>query len=222
MISVLLVDDQEVVRAGLRALVERDNDIAVVGEAADGAAGLEQTRRLRPDVVLMDLRMPRLDGVSATRAIAEDPALGGVRVLVLTTFEEDEDVLAAIRAGAAGFLLKDIAPDDLRAAIRSVSAGGALLAPAVTRTVMSLLGEARGSPDPGLVADLTDREVEVLTRIGHGDSNEQIARGLFISPATARTYVSRLLSKAGARDRSQLVVLAFDAGLVRPGDSRRT
>jgi DNA-binding NarL/FixJ family response regulator len=221
MIRIVLVDDQELVRTGLRALAERDGDIQVVGEAADGRTGLSRVRELRPDLVLMDLRMPRLDGIAATAEIIADPALDGVRVVVLTTFDEDEDVLAALRAGAAGYLLKDIGPSALREAIRVVAGGEALLSPAVTTTVLARLGEHLASPvDPGLLEGLTPREREVLGLVGRGMSNDEIGAALFLSPATARTYVSRLLAKLHARDRSRLVVLAYESGLVRPGDGR--
>jgi DNA-binding NarL/FixJ family response regulator len=221
MIRIVLVDDQELVRTGLRALAERDGDIEVVGEAADGRAGLSRVRELRPDLVLMDLRMPRLDGIAATAQIVADPALDGVRVVVLTTFDEDEDVLAALRAGAAGYLLKDIGPSALREAIRVVAGGEALLSPAVTTTVLARLGEHLAARvEPGLLEGLTPREREVLGLVGRGMSNDEIGAALFLSPATARTYVSRLLAKLHARDRSRLVVLAYESGLVRPGDGR--
>ena len=219
MITVVLVDDQEMVRAGLRLLAEKEGDIEVVGEAADGQASLGLIRQFRPDVVLMDIRMPRMDGITATRRLAEDPALGETRVLMLTTFDEDEHVLAAIRAGAAGFLLKDVAPADLRQAIRIVADGDSLLSPAVTTTVINQLGSRlANSLRPELLADLTERERQVLAEVGRGRTNDQVGAQLHISPATARTYVSRLLAKLGARDRSQLVVLAYESGLVTPGD----
>ena len=218
MIRIVLVDDQEVVRTGLRALAERDGDISVVGEAGTGRSGLSRVRELRPDVVLMDVRMPEMDGLRATREIVADPRLDGVRVLVLTTFDEDEHVFEAIRAGAAGYLLKDVSPTDLRQAIRTVVAGGSLLSPSITRTVMrSLADRLRFSVDDAPLRELTEREREVLGLVGRGLSNEEIARELFISPATARTYVSRLLTKLGARDRARLVVLAYETGLVVPG-----
>lgn len=217
-IRVVLVDDQQLVRAGLRPLAERDGDIEVVGEASDGRAGLARVRELRPDLVLMDLRMPMMDGLEATRAIVADPLLDGIRVLVLTTFDEDEHVQEAIRAGAAGYLLKDIAPDDLRSAIRAVAAGGSLLSPAITAAVMRAAAEgATARTDPSALAGLTEREIDVLTGIGRGLTNAEIASELFLSPATSRTYVSRLLAKLGARDRAALVVLAYETGLVRPG-----
>lgn len=219
MIRIVLVDDQELVRTGLRALAERDGDIEVVGEASDGRSGLSRVRELRPDVVLMDLRMPQLDGIAATARITADPTLDAVRVVVLTTFDEDEDVLAAIRAGAAGYLLKDVAPSALREAVRVVAGGDSLLSPAVTTTVLAQLGERLASRvSPGLLDGLTPREREVLALVGRGMSNDEIGAALFLSPATARTYVSRLLAKLAARDRSRLVVLAYESGLVRPGE----
>ena len=218
MIRIVLVDDQELVRTGLRALAERDGDIAVVGEAATGRAGLRRVRELRPDVVLMDIRMPELDGLQATREIVADPALDGVRVLVLTTFDEDEHVFEAIRAGAAGYLLKDVSPTDLRQGIRVVAAGESLLSPSVTRTVLrSLADRLQAAVDDAPLQALTQRERQVLALVGRGLSNDEIARELFLSPATARTYVSRLLTKLDARDRARLVVLAYETGLVIPG-----
>ena len=218
MIRVVLVDDQELVLTGLRALAERDGDITVVGEARSGRSGLSRARELRPDVVLMDIRMPDVDGLQATREIVADPQLDGVRVLVLTTFDEDEHVLEAIRAGAAGYLLKDVSPTDLREAIRVVAAGESLLSPAVTGTVLRSLAERlHAAVDDTPLQSLTEREREVLALVGRGLSNEEIARELFLSPATARTYVSRLLTKLGARDRARLVVLAYETGLVVPG-----
>ncbi|MFD1717527.1 response regulator [Georgenia deserti] len=218
MIRIVLVDDQELVRTGLRSLAERDGDITVVGEAATGRSGLSRVRELRPDVVLMDIRMPELDGLEATREIVADPDLRGVRVVVLTTFDEDEHVFEAIRSGAAGYLLKDITPGDLRQAIRVVAAGESLLSPQVTTRVMRALAVgAQPRRDDGRLAGLTDREREVLEGVGRGLTNDEIARELYLSPATARTYVSRLLTKLDARDRAALVVLAYESGLVRPG-----
>ena len=218
MIRVVLVDDQELVRTGLQALAERDGDITVVGEAGTGRSGLSRVRELHPDVVLMDVRMPEMDGLQATREIVADPELDDVRVLVLTTFDEDEHVFEAIRAGAAGYLLKDVSPTDLRQAIRVVAAGESLLSPSVTRTVLrSLADRLQATVDDTPLQALTEREREVLALVGRGMSNEEIARELFLSPATARTYVSRLLTKLGARDRARLVVLAYETGLVVPG-----
>jgi DNA-binding NarL/FixJ family response regulator len=217
-IRIVLVDDQELVRAGLRPLAERDGDITVIAEAADGRAGLSFVRERHPDVVLMDIRMPVMDGIEATESIVSDAALNGVRVLVLTTFDEDENVFAAIRAGAAGYLLKDVSPDDLRAAIRTVAAGDALLSPSVTASVMraAAVGHSRDACAQ-VLAGLTERELEVLSGIGRGLTNDEIAAELFLSPATARTYVSRLLTRLDARDRAALIVLAYETGLVRPG-----
>lgn len=219
-ITVVLVDDQPLVRAGLRALLERDGEIQVVGEATDGASGVRLVQQTRPHVVLMDIRMPVMDGLVATRQIVTDEKLNETRVVVLTTFDEDEHIHEAIRLGAAGYLLKDIAPDELRRAVHVVAAGDALLSPAITRRVMQQLatGATQGT-NPNLIAGLTGREREMLRHIGLGQSNDEIARSLVISPATARTYVSRLLSKLDARDRSQLVVLAYESGLVIPGAS---
>ena len=218
MIRIILVDDQQLVRTGLRTLAEHDGDIQVVAEAGNGADGLDLVRRHRPDVVLMDIRMPGRDGLSVTRAIVEDPRLTDVRVVILSTFDEDENVLTAIRAGAAGYLLKDIGSVELRDAIRAIAAGDALLSPSVTRTVMRTLAEQpQARTRPGLLATLTDRERDVLARVGLGESNQEVGASLQISPATARTYVSRLLGKLGARDRAQLVVLSYESGLVVPG-----
>ncbi len=218
MIRILLVDDQELVRTGLRTLAERDGDITVVGEAGTGRAGLARIRELHPDVVLMDVRMPEMDGLQATREVVADPQLRDVRVLVLTTFDEDEHVFEAIRAGAAGYLLKDVSPTDLRQGIRVVAAGESLLSPSVTRTVLrSLADRLQAAVDDTPLQALTQREREVLALVGRGLSNDEIAQELFLSPATARTYVSRLLTKLDARDRARLVVLAYETGLVIPG-----
>ncbi|MEU7950882.1 response regulator [Micromonospora chalcea] len=216
-IRVVLVDDQHLVRTGLRALLDRAPDIEVVGEAGDGRSGLAVVREQRPDIVLMDVRMPGGDGLAATRRILTDPALDGVQVVMLTTFDDDEYLFEAIRAGAAGFLLKDTAPDALRDAVRTVAGGDALLSPAVTRRV---LAAAARSPvaDPARLAGLTARERDVLAQVGAGRSNTEIGQALFLSPDTARTYVSRLLQKLNARDRAQLVVIAYESGLVRPGE----
>ena len=220
MITVALIDDQELVRTGLRQLAVSDGDIDIIAEAADGRAGLSHVREQRPDVVLMDIRMPVMDGITATAHITSDPALNGVRVVMLTTFDDDEDIVSAIEAGASGYLLKDIRPADLRSAIRTVAAGDSLLSPRVTNTVLRTLStQHRAEPRPELLQGLTEREREVLTCIGRGESNQQVGLSLFISPETARTYASRLLGKLKARDRSQLVVLAYESGLVVPGDS---
>lgn len=217
MIRVVLVDDQEVVRAGLRTLAENDGDISVVAEAGTGQAGLDRVRELRPDVVLMDIRMPQMDGLEATRRIVADPDLAAVKVLVLTTFDEDELVVEAIRSGAAGYLLKDVSPNDLRHAVRVVAAGDPLLAPSAMRAVMRSIAASRQTTvDDSVLRTLTDREREVLTLVGRGLSNDEIARELYLSPATARTYVSRLLTKLNARDRARLIVLAYETGLVTP------
>ncbi len=221
MIRLVLVDDQELVRTGLRTLAVHEGDIEVVAEAENGSTGVDAVRRHKPDVVLMDIRMPQMDGISATRAIVADPSLTDVRVVVLTTFDEDENVFAAIQAGSAGYLLKDIAPNDLRAAIRVVAAGDALLSPTITRKVMDTLATSpRTHTRKALLKSLTGREREVLFRIGLGESNDEVGQSLHISPATARTYVSRLLSKLNARDRSQLVILSYESGLITPGDTR--
>ncbi len=218
MISVVLIDDQPLVRAGLRTLLENDPEISVVGEAENGRRGLWLVQQATPQVVLMDLRMPEMDGLAATRSIVADERLKATKVIVLTTFDEDEDIDEAIRAGAAGYLLKDITPEELRRAVHVVAGGEALLSPAITRRVMQRLSSALANQiNPTLIADLTEREQEILRHIGLGESNEEIANALVISPATARTYVSRLLGKLAARDRSQLVILAYESGLVRAG-----
>jgi DNA-binding NarL/FixJ family response regulator len=218
-VKVLLADDQTLVRAGFRVLLERGHDIEVVGEVADGAEAIEAVRRLRPDVVLMDIRMPVLDGLEATRRIVADERLAGVRVVMLTTYELDEYVFEALRIGASGFLLKDVDPADLRQAVRVAASGDALLSPSVTRRLIDefVAKVARRRTDPQRLSLLTDREREVMALVGGGLSNDEIARRLFMSPATAKTHVSRAMAKLGARDRAQLVVLAYETGLVSPG-----
>jgi DNA-binding NarL/FixJ family response regulator len=221
--DVLLADDQALVRAGFRALLDSQPDIRVVGEAADGVEAVELVRRRRPDIVLMDIRMPRMDGMEATRRITTDPELAGTRVVVLTTFELDEYVFGALRAGASGFLLKDVDPPDLLAAVRVVADGEALLAPRLTRRLIEAFVEQARSAPPAIAEgdrlhDLTPREREVLTLVGRGLSNAEIADELVLSPLTAKTHVARLFSKLDARDRAQLVVVAYESGLVVPGE----
>ncbi|TQF74105.1 response regulator transcription factor [Rhodococcus spelaei] len=217
-IRVIVADDQSLVRAGFAALLEAQDGIEVVGQAEDGAQAVALTTELAPDVVLMDIRMPVLDGLEATRRIVARPELSAVRVVVLTTFELDEYVFEAIRAGAAGFLVKHTEPADLVRAVRVVADGEALLSPGVTRRLLAEFAtRAKEAPAPRLLAELTDREREVMTLVAEGLTNAEIAERLVLSPATARTHVSRILLKLGARDRTQLVVLAYESGLVRPG-----
>ncbi|MFF2993355.1 response regulator [Streptomyces sp. NPDC057950] len=218
MIRVLLADDQSLVRAGFKALLDAQADLEVAGEAADGDEALRKVRALRPDVVLMDIRMPVLDGLSATRRITGDQELKDVKVVMLTTFELDEYVFEAIRSGASGFLVKDTEPDELLRAVRAVVEGDALLSPGVTRRLISEFAARSKEPAAaGLLVQLTEREREVMALVGIGLSNDEIARRLVVSPLTAKTHVSRTMVKLGARDRAQLVVMAYESGLVRPG-----
>jgi DNA-binding NarL/FixJ family response regulator len=217
-IRVVLADDQALVRAGFRALIDSEDDLEVVGEAGDGREAVDLTRRARPDIVLMDIRMPNLDGIEATRRIVSDRSLGDVRVVILTTFETDEYVFEGLRAGASGFLVKDTEPAALLQAIRVVAGGEALLSPGVTRRLIAEF--AAYVPAEAWVLgldDLTEREREVMTLVAAGLSNDEIADRLVLSPATAKTHVSRIMSKLDARDRAQIVVLAYESGLVRPG-----
>ena len=219
MTRVLVADDQAAVRGGFAALISAEDDLELIGEAADGREAVDLARRVFPHVVLMDVRMPRLDGLEATRLICSDRTLADTRVLVLTTFDLDDYVYAALRAGASGFLLKDAGPDELLHAIRVVAAGEALLAPSVTRR---LIAEFAKRPDPaaavhGELDALTERELEILRLVAAGLSNAQIAEKLVISPLTAKTHVGRILAKLDCHDRAQLVALAYESGLVPPG-----
>jgi len=221
-IRVLLADDQALIRAGFHVLIDAADDLEVVGEAHDGAQAVDLARRERADVVLMDIRMPGVDGLEATRRISADDDLAGVKVIILTTFESDEYVYQAIRAGASGFLVKDTEPADLIQAVRVVAKGDALLSPSVTRRLITDLASRPEVPPPGdrdlrTLAGLTDREREVLALVAEGLSNDEIAARLFLSPLTAKTHVSRIMTKLNARDRAQLVVLAYESGLVTPG-----
>ncbi|MGC9665661.1 response regulator [Planosporangium sp. 12N6] len=218
MIRVLLADDQALVRAGFRALLDAQDDIEVTGEAADGAEAARLAGETAPDVVLMDIRMPLLDGLEATRRIVADPRCADTRVVILTTFDLDEYVFEALRIGASGFLVKDTEPVDLLRGVRAVAAGDALLSPGVTRRLIAQFATRAAAPPPPRELDaLTEREREVLALVGAGLSNDEIAAKLVVSPATAKTHVSRTMIKLGARDRAQLVVYAYEAGLVRPG-----
>jgi DNA-binding NarL/FixJ family response regulator len=215
-ITVALADDQALVRMGLRVLIDSEADLVLAGEAEDGRQAVALVRRTRPDVVLMDIRMPVLDGIAALRLITADPELNAVRVIMLTTFELDEYVFEALQAGAAGFLIKDSEPADMLRAIRLVAAGESLLSPSVTRRVIdSFASRSVVRKNHPRLPQLTDREREVLALIGEGLSNDEIAARLVVSPATARTHVSRAMIKLGARDRAQLVVIAYQSGLVR-------
>jgi DNA-binding NarL/FixJ family response regulator len=219
MIRVLLADDQSLIRAGFRLLIDSADDLVVVGEATDGAQALRMARSERADVILMDIRMPGVDGLEATRRIAADDDLAGVKVIILTTFETDEYVYQAIRAGASGFLVKDAEPAELLQAVRIVARGDALLSPSVTRRLITDLASRPGRPpvNDRILAGLTAREREVMALVAAGLSNDEIATRLFLSPLTAKTHVSRVMTKLNARDRAQLVVMAYESGLVTPG-----
>lgn len=218
MIRVLVADDQALVRAGFAALLDAQDDIEVIGQASDGAEAVRLARELAPDVVLMDIRMPGTDGLAATRRIVNDEKLGSLRVVILTTFELDEYVFEAVRAGASGFLVKHTEPVELVRAVRVVAAGDALLSPSVTRRLIGEFASRARMPPPDDSLDaLTGRERELLGLVGEGLSNDEIAARLVLSPATVKTHVNRAMMKLGARDRAQLVVFAYEAGLVRPG-----
>ncbi|TAL42134.1 MAG: response regulator transcription factor [Salinibacterium sp.] len=220
MIRVVIADDQQLIRAGFRSLLEAEPDVEVVGEAGTGSEALRVVTETRPDVVLMDIRMPESDGLWATEQIVARPELAGTRIVIVTTFELDEYVGRAIRAGASGFLVKDAEPVEFIRAVRVVAAGDALLSPGVTKRLLERIsGELRETPDAAQLAVITDREREVLALVGQGLTNEEIGRALFLSPLTAKTHVSRIMSKLAARDRVQLVVIAYETGLVSAGRS---
>lgn len=218
MIRVLLADDQHLIRAGFRALLESEQDMEVVAEAATGSDAVAAAIETRPDVILMDIRMPEGDGLWATERIVGDPALAGTHIVIVTTFELDEYVAQAIRAGASGFLVKDTEPVELIRAVRVAAAGDALLSPGVTRRLLERLADGlRVAPETTALDALTEREREVLTLVGQGLTNAEIGAQLFLSPLTAKTHVSRIMTKLGARDRVHLVVVAYETGLVQPG-----
>ncbi|MGN9758130.1 response regulator [Streptomyces sp. SD31] len=216
MIRVLLVDDQPLIRSGFRALLNLEDDIEVVAEAADGAEGLALTKQHLPDIVLIDIQMPVVDGIEATRRIAADPALAGVHVVILTNYGMDEYILDALRAGAAGFLVKDIVPDDLLHAVRVAARGDALLAPSITRKLINRYVTQPLPTTGAALEELTGREREAVTLVAQGLSNDQIADRMVISPMTAKTHINRAMTKLHARDRAQLVVVAYESGLVTP------
>ncbi|MGV8881117.1 MAG: response regulator [Rhodoglobus sp.] len=220
MIRVAIADDHQLIRAGFRSLLEAEPDLEVVGEASTGTAAVSLVTATRPDVVLMDIRMPDGDGLWATEQIAANPALAGTHIVIVTTFELDEYVGRAIRAGASGFLVKDTEPVELIRAIHVVAAGDALLSPGVTRRLLERIStQLRETPDASALSVITEREREVLALVGHGLTNDEIGRELFLSPLTAKTHVSRIMSKLAARDRVQLVVIAYETGLVTAGRS---
>jgi DNA-binding NarL/FixJ family response regulator len=217
-VRVLIADDQALVRTGFRMILDAEPDLEVVGEATDGLEAVEMAGSLKPDVILMDIRMPGVDGLEATRRISADPDLAAVHILILTTFEEDEYVFEAIRFGASGFLVKDTEPVELLHAVRVVARGDALLSPGVTRRLIGeFAAKAKKVPSTSTLDVLTEREREVVGLVGEGLTNDEIAARLVVSPATAKTHVSRAMIKLNARDRAQLVVLAYESGLVRPG-----
>jgi DNA-binding NarL/FixJ family response regulator len=221
MTRVLVVDDQPLIRQAVADILTSQPDVTVTGQAVDGADAIRQARRDRPDVVVMDIRMPHMDGIEATARICSDPTLAGARVLILTTFEEDEYVVAALRAGASGFIGKGAEPDDIVTAVHAVHAGDTLLSPAATRALVARYITAPGAgQDPAAVpelAELTEREREVLLLVARGRSNQEIAEALVISPHTAKTHVNRVMGKLGAHDRAQLVIIAYETGLLTPG-----
>ncbi|MET3509413.1 MULTISPECIES: response regulator [Plantibacter] len=222
MTTVLVVDDQSLIRQAVADILSSEADLEVVGEAVDGAQAVSLARQLRPDVVLMDIRMPVLDGIGATSAICADPDLSDTRVLILTTFEEDENLVATLRAGASGFIGKGSEPEEIVRAVRAVHAGDALLSPAATRSLITKYVVTAGQPTspravPTELALLTERELEVLLLVARGRSNQQIADDLVISPHTSKTHVNRIMTKVAAHDRAQLVILAYESGLLRPG-----
>lgn len=222
MTTVLVVDDQSLIRQAVADILSSEPDLEVVGEAVDGAQAVSLARELRPDVVLMDIRMPVLDGIGATTAMCADPELADTRVLILTTFEEDENLIATLRAGASGFIGKGSEPEEIVRAVRAVHAGDALLSPAATRSLITKYVVAADEPTsprpvPTELALLTERELEVLLLVARGRSNQQIADDLVISPHTSKTHVNRIMTKVAAHDRAQLVILAYESGLLRPG-----